>query len=210
MDDRITFHIVGGNSRSRAEQSRLILSLGHHAEVYGDLEELIDRPPRDGLIIACLDLLPDTLNVVMTKLVARGVWAPLVAARTEPQIHEIVEAIRNGAMDFLKLPLDVGEIRRALSQLSSDAGRHADARRRLIDARQRISNLSPRESEVLDWLAEGCSNKAISRELGISPRTVEIHRANMMQKLGANHSAEAVRLRLDSGLPLQVSLASRG
>jgi DNA-binding CsgD family transcriptional regulator len=57
-----------------------------------------------------------------------------------------------------------------------------------------------REREVLDWLAEGSSNKAIARELDISPRTVEIHRANMMTKLGARHAAEAVRLKLEAKL----------
>jgi DNA-binding CsgD family transcriptional regulator len=51
---------------------------------------------------------------------------------------------------------------------------------------------------VLEWLAEGCSNKAIARALGISPRTVEIHRANMMTKLGAHHAAGAVRLRIEA------------
>ena len=73
-----------------------------------------------------------------------------------------------------------------------------EARRRMIEARNRISNLSRREREVLDWLAEGSSNKAIARELEISPRTVEIHRANMMSKLGARHAAEAVRLKLEA------------
>jgi FixJ family two-component response regulator len=70
----------------------------------------------------------------------------------------------------------------------------------MIEARDRISTLSTREREVLDWLAEGSSNKAIARELDISPRTVEIHRANMMNKLGARHAAEAVRLRLEAKL----------
>lgn len=53
---------------------------------------------------------------------------------------------------------------------------------------------------MLDWLAEGRSNKMIARELAISPRTVEIHRANMMSKLGAHHAAEAVRLRIEAHL----------
>jgi len=70
----------------------------------------------------------------------------------------------------------------------------------MIKARTRIANLSTREREVLHWLAEGSSNKAIARELDISPRTFEIHRANMMAKLGAKHAAEAVRLRLESDM----------
>lgn len=199
MEQRISIHIVGGNSRSRAEQSRLILSMGHHAEVYSDLVELIDRPPRSGVIIASEDVLEDGISALLDGLADAGVWTPLVAAKPDPSVEEVVEAVQAGALDFLQLPLTEEELRRMIAHVHSDAGRHAEARRRLIDARRRIGALSKREREVLDWLSEGCSNKAIARNLEISPRTVEIHRANMMDKLGANHAAEAVRLRIEAG-----------
>ena len=89
----------------------------------------------------------------------------------------------------------------------------AYARRQAQNAPSRIAALhfpgreplTRREREVLEWLSEGCSNKAIARELEISPRTVEIHRANMMDKLGATHAAEAVRLRLINAWPPQAA-----
>ena len=87
----------------------------------------------------------------------------------------------------------------ALAEVTDEAAAHAEARRRMIEARASIARLSGREREVLDWLCCGYSNKAIARELSISPRTVEIHRANMMAKLGARHPAEAVRLKLEAG-----------
>ena len=198
MEQRISIHIVGGNSRTRAEQSRLILSMGHHAEVYSDLVELIDRPPRSGVIIASEGVLENGIAELLDELAGAGIWIPLVAAKSEPGVDEVVEAIQAGALDFLQLPLTPDEFRRMIAHVDSDAGRHADARRRLIEARSRIETLSRREREVLDWLSEGCSNKAIARNLEISPRTVEIHRANMMDKLGANHAAEAVRLRIEA------------
>ncbi|MWV28563.1 response regulator transcription factor [Aurantiacibacter rhizosphaerae] len=198
MEQRITIHIVGGNSRSRAEQSRLILSMGHHAEVYSDLVELIDRPPRSGVIIASEELLENGVDALLDELANAGIWTPLVAAKADPGVEEVVAAIQAGALDYLQLPLTTTELRRMIAHVDSDAGRHAEARRRLIDARSRIETLSRREREVLDWLSEGCSNKAIARNLEISPRTVEIHRANMMDKLGANHPADAVRLRIEA------------
>jgi two-component system response regulator FixJ len=96
--------------------------------------------------------------------------------------------------------LDARRFADSLAQVVSEMTHHGLARRRMIKARTRIANLSTREREVLHWLAEGSSNKAIARELDISPRTFEIHRANMMAKLGAKHAAEAVRLRLESDM----------
>lgn len=89
----------------------------------------------------------------------------------------------------------------AISRAAKEADAFRAQRARAAEARQRISRLSLREREVLDRLADGCSNKAIARDLDISPRTVEIHRMKMMGKLGARHAAEAVRLRIEaSGL----------
>jgi len=200
MEQRITLHIVGGTSRTRAEQARLAFSLDHHAEVYSDLDELLDRPPRTGVIVACEGVLQEGIAQLLERLGDEGIWVPLVAASIEPDVEDVVDAIQAGALDYMQLPLSEEELNRMLAHLQSDAGRHGEARRRLVDARRRIGSLSKREREVLDWLSEGCSNKAIARELEISPRTVEIHRANMMDKLGASHAAEAVRLRLDAGL----------
>ena len=200
MEQPFTFHIVGGDSRSRAEQARLSFSMGHHAEVYSDLDELLERPPRTGVIVACGDILAEGVGILLRRLGESGVWLPLIAASHEPDVDAVVQAIRAGALDYISLPLDKAEIVRIISHVLSDAGRHAEARRRLVEARARISSLSRREREVLDWLSEGLSNKGIARELAISPRTVEIHRANMMTKLGAGHAADAVRLHMEAGL----------
>jgi FixJ family two-component response regulator len=87
-----------------------------------------------------------------------------------------------------------------LGRVAREARAHAEARSKMFEARARIRDLSPREREVLDRLADGFSNKAIARDLAISPRTVEIHRANMMEKLGAGHPSDAVRVRIEARL----------
>jgi two-component system, LuxR family, response regulator FixJ len=198
MEQRLKLHIVGGDSRLRAEQARLAFSLGHHAEVYSDLPELIDMNPGEGVIIACDGVLASGMDRLLDRLGNAGIWLPVIAASHAPDVDDVVQAIRAGALDYLRLPLTEAEFARMVAHVITDAGRHGEARRRLVEARQRIGTLSRREREVLEWLSAGCSNKAIARALDISPRTVEIHRANMMEKLGATHSAEAVRLRLEA------------
>ncbi len=114
--------------------------------------------------------------------------------------QNIVAAIKAGALDYLALPIKPDQLLRTLSKLEPEAEEFALARRRVIEARNRIESLSGCERQVLEWLSAGSSNKVIARELEISPRTVEIHRANMMAKLGAQHAAEAVRLKLEAKL----------
>jgi len=196
--ERTTLHIVCGDSRTRAEQARIAFALGHHAEVYGELEELLDRPAYEGIVLAADDGHPAMAGELITRLGERGIWLPVVLTAAEPPIEQVVAGIKAGALDYLKLPLDMGTFARRLRGILAEAGEHAERRRREVSARQSIALLSKREREVLELLSAGCSNKEIARRLEISPRTVEIHRGNMMAKLRASHPADAVRLWIDA------------
>jgi two-component system, LuxR family, response regulator FixJ len=200
MTRKAPLHFIDSDSRQRADLARIGFSLGHHAEVYGDLSELSSHPPRDGIIIARDVPEEGGVAMILDRLSRLGVWLPLIAVDVQPNPSRIVEAIKAGALDYLALPLDPERFTRCLDRISQEALLYGAARRRMIEARDRISSLSTREREVLEWLAQGSSNKAIARELEISPRTVEIHRANMMSKLGARHAAEAVRLKMEAQL----------
>ena len=200
MSRKATLHFIDSNSRHRAELARVGFALGYHAEVYGELSELSAHPPREGIIIARDMPEEGGVSMILERLSKLGIWLPLIAMEAEPRPGRIVEAIKSGALDYLSLPIDPDRFERCLTRIAKEAEMFGAARRRMIEARDRISSLSVREREVLDWLAEGSSNKVIARELDISPRTVEIHRANMMHKLGARHAAEAVRLKLEANL----------
>jgi FixJ family two-component response regulator len=201
MEQHITFHIVGGSSRSRAEQARFIYSRGFHAELYAELGELIHRAPAGGLIVACGELLERGVDELVDRLGSAGIWLSIVAASDEPQVPQIVRAVKQGAFDYLALPVQQEAFDRLLARIAAgEAERDLRARRAIVEARTSIAMLSRRERQVLDWLCEGSSNKHIARALDISPRTVEIHRANMMEKLGVQHAAEAVRLQFIAAL----------
>lgn len=196
--ERTTLHILGGESRSRAEQARVAFALGHHAEVYSDIEELLERPPQDGIIIAADESQPDAVRRLVVRLGEQGIWLPVVMASASPDIDRAVAAIKAGALDYLRLPFEMGVFARRLATILTEAGQHAERRRREVEALRDVARLSRRERQVLELLSAGCANKEIARRLDISPRTVEIHRGNMMTKLDAGHAADAVRLWIDA------------
>jgi FixJ family two-component response regulator len=209
MEQRLMLHIVDGDSRSRAEQARTAFALGHHAEVYSDLSELLDRPPGEGIILLRQRAMEVSLGELFERLGEHGIWLPVIVCAEDPALELVVGAIKSGALDYLLLPLETGRLARSLARVALEAEAHGRARRRLAEARRKVAQLSKREREVLELLSLGSSNKIIARELSISPRTVEIHRANMMTKLQAGHSAEAVRVWLQSGLEVRTTPPTR-
>ncbi len=200
MNERHIIHFVEPDTRLRADLARVTFAAGHHAEVYADLAELADHPPQRGIIALRDDAEASTVRERLDLLAGRGLWLPAVVMGEHPTTDRIVAAIKAGALDYLPLPLLPARLEAMLATIGDEAHAHAEARRRMVEARSRIGSLSAREREVLDWLTRGSSNKTIARELAISPRTVEIHRANMMHKLGAAHPADAVRLQIEARL----------
>ncbi|MGB3470888.1 MAG: LuxR C-terminal-related transcriptional regulator [Erythrobacter sp.] len=197
---RITLHIIDTCSNQRAGIASSIYALGHHAEVYGNISELTAHPPRSGIIIARDDASMGGVTAIIECMVKLGIWLPVIAVDEQPLPARIVQAIKAGALDYLPLPIDQERLERTLARVSLEAEAYSVQKRRMIDARGRIKSLTVREREVLDLLTDGGSNKEIARALEISPRTVEIHRSNMMTKLGARHAAEAVRFRLEANI----------
>lgn len=198
MIERVTLHILDSDSARRAQLARLAFAAGHHAEIYAHAEELLSHAPAGGLVLAQDEPVGEGIIALVAAMNRSGQWLPVLAIAEEPTISAVVRAIKAGALDYLTVPDQIGPLNEAVARCARDADAQRLSRARAAEARQRIGRLSMREREVLDRLADGCSNKAIARDLEISPRTVEIHRMKMMGKLGARHAAEAVRLSIEA------------
>jgi two-component system response regulator FixJ len=191
--ERTNWHILSNDSRSRAEQSRFFLSIGHHAEVYGALDELLASFPTDGILLANETGKAGAVGHLLRQLSERGIWLPVVIAASIIDVDLVVAAMRAGALDYLPLPLDDTVTPHRLRRIWDASAPFTERRRAEIDAVRQLSALSEREREVLALVSSGLSNKEVGGVLTISPRTVEIHRANVVAKLCASGTVEAVR-----------------
>jgi len=136
---------------------------------------------------------------VQQALQREGVGLPVVIMTGHGDIALAVEAMKAGAVDFIEKPLEKEALVRALEEGFSRLSRKECARDRKRNAAVRLQTLTSRERTVLDGLLRGLPNKPIAGELGISARTVEIHRANLMAKLQVRSLSEALRIALAAG-----------
>ena len=130
---------------------------------------------------------------VQARLNRLGVPVPVIVMTAHGDVARAVQAMKAGAVDFLEKPFDDETLLNGIEAALAKAGRRVGDREP-VEAAQRIATLSPREREVLDGLMTGRPNKVIAFDLGISVRTVEVHRARMMERLGTRKLADAVRL----------------
>lgn len=190
--------LIDPDVRRRAAITHLLAATGLHVEPFEDHRELDANWQRVDAI-----LIHDggrAIAELAEKIAGRDVWLPLVAYYDEPQPRRIVDAVREGAADYLIWPFTAEQLLAALAIARARADEVAGSRLREARAKSRIEKLTKREREVLAGVAKGLSNRKIGEHLAISPRTVEIHRANMLNKMGAEHTSEAIRIAVEAAL----------
>ncbi|THD34435.1 MAG: response regulator [Sphingomonas sp.] len=194
-------HIVDDDAHVRAATSYLLTSRGHPTQVYASSEEFLNYADLErGCVL--LDLRMPNVDglATMARLAERGAVVPVIMMSGHGDLCTAVQAMKLGAVDFIEKPYKEQEL---LAAVARALDLRAQERRRTqgrSDALVKIGKLSPRELQILQGLLGGLSNKGIARHLDLSHRTVEMHRATMMEDLGCGSLSEAVRIALDAGL----------
>jgi len=200
--------VVDDDSAVRASIRVLLKSAGIASTALASAQEFLEAydPGQPGCLV--LDIrMPGMDGIELQRqLKLRGATIPVIFITGRADIPMAVEAMQHGAFDFLQKPFRdhelIGRVQRALT-------RDLETHQTLADQQSlhtRLTSLTPREREVLDLLVNGMSNKVIAGELGLSRRTVEIHRAHVMEKMAVRSVAQLVRVMFD----LEHKIMSKG
>lgn len=191
-----TIHLVDDEDSVRRSASFMLRTSGFEVRTYASGPDFLKEAKNAGPGCVLLDVrMPDMDGLqVQAELNARGITLPVIVLTGHGDISTAVAAMKGGAVDFLEKPFDkavlIAAIETAFAQGDRANGEDASAQ----EARARVATLSAREQDVLRGLVRGHPNKTIAYDLGISPRTVEVHRANLMSKLGVRSLSGALRI----------------
>jgi len=193
-------HVIDDDAGLRDALSFLFDVNGIEARFYESANAFLAAlPVEEGCILTDIRMPGLTGLDLVRALKSREVDLPVVAMTGHADIPLAVEAMKAGVVDFIEKPFDdsvlIAAVRLAHARLGDVAEPHALR----VAARERLAQLSPREQDVLAGVTQGKLNKTIAHDLEISPRTVEIYRANLMTKTGARNVAELMRIALAAG-----------
>ena len=196
-----TVFIIDDDESIRVGMSRLLSAAGWKVEAYDAADAFLKRDPYQGIGCVLLDIHMPGLNGLQLheELLVRGIRLPVVFLTGLGDVPTSVRAMKRGAFDFLTKPIDSSEL---FATLDLAMQRHTAQMEQSNDAQLtvvRLNRLSTREREVLELVALGWLNKQIAAELGISEKTVKVHRGRVMEKMEVRSVAALVRLLERSG-----------
>lgn len=194
-DDRVV-HVVDDDDSVRRSAVFMLKHAGFRVQGYASGLEFLKEAKAAERGCVLLDLRMPGLDglEVQQEMIARGIDMPVVILTGHGDVRIAVKAMRAGAVNFVEKPYEKEVLLRSIDEAFQRLERKYDRQMKAGEAKVRLASLTGRERDVLNGLVAGYPNKTIAHDLGISPRTVEIYRANMMEKLRARSLADALRI----------------
>ncbi len=199
--DSATVFIVDDDQSVRTALARLMRSAGLHAETFASAKEFLEREHPDGPGCMVLDLsMPGSNGLdLQQEMAAARIDLPIVFLTGHGNVPSSVKALKSGAVDFLEKPVDEDRLLSAIKDAVEQDIRTRRDRDKLSEIQGRVARLTRRELQVFRRVVQGKLNKQVAGELGMSEKTVKVHRARVMQKMEADSLAELVRLAQRAG-----------
>jgi two-component system response regulator FixJ len=198
---RPTIFVVDDDSAVRDALKLLLRSVGQAVETFGSAQEFLDAYSEDRPGCLVLDIrMPGMSGLeLQQRLNEKHSILPIIFITGHGDVPMAVEAMQAGAVDFIQKPFRDQDLIDRINQALEKDGSNRAALGERNDIRRRLETLTPREREVLDLVVHGKANKVIAGDLKLSQRTVEIHRARVMEKMQASSLAHLVRMVLEVG-----------
>ena len=202
MSEGRLIHLIDDEDSVRRSTGFMLRTSGYEVRVYGSGVEFLGEVKRAERGCILLDVrMPEMDGLeVQAELNARGVAMPVIVMTGHGDITTAIAAMKGGASDFIEKPFEKDTLIKALEVAFDRLEENVRANSSGHEARVRIAALTQREQDVLRGLVNGKPNKVIAYDLGISPRTVEVYRANLMSKLGVRSLSEALRIAFAANL----------
>ncbi|MEO6013687.1 MAG: response regulator FixJ [Devosia sp.] len=192
----VVVHVVDDEQAVRNSLAFLLGAAGFAVRTHPSATAFLEVASgiRNGCLVTDLRM-PDIDGVeLLRRLSAQGAMLPAIVVTGHGDVQMAVEAMKNGALDFIEKPFSDEVLIESIQRAVDRASFSLDAEAAEARVRERLATLSEREMQVLRGVVQGQPNKAIAFELGISPRTVEVYRAGLMNKMQAKSLAELVRM----------------
>ncbi len=201
-DPARTVHIVDDDEAIRQSVGFMLRKAGHSVETYASGVQFLKTATRETRGCVLLDVrMPEIDGLeVQARLIEQGIMLPVIMLTGHGDVTLAVRAVKAGAIEFLEKPFERTALLAATDEALSQAGRNDRGRLAAAEASVRLAALTPRERDVLDGMVLGRPNKLIAFDLSIATRTVEVHRANLMEKLSARSLSDVLRIAFAAGL----------
>ncbi len=191
-----TIHVVDDEPSICRLFERICAQMGLRVQTYSGAEAFLENydPETPGCLILDVQL-PQMSGLELLERISELQWRiPIVIISGKAEVSTAVRAFKLGTIDFLEKPFTKDEIAAVVTNAVQIDLQQRRENAQLSEIARRVNKLTPRERQVMDLVVEGKSNRVIADELGVSPKTIEVHRANVMQKMEAGSLAGLVRM----------------